>query len=294
MKLHVTTASVAGLLLVACPLDAARAQDTARDGNREVSVGIGIPGSIEFHGSVGAAVVAVPDYEGSDGYAATVLPLIDIRQPGFLFLEGASVNPNDGMASVGWNALNFTYSAGSEEKLRLSLGPLVRYSGGRDQDDNDVLNGLGDIDGSAGVGAFFEASAGPWSADMTAVPQDAGGSGDGILVAFGAKYTAQVNDRFVVSTGISSSWGDDDYMQGFYGVTSSQAISSGLAVFDADSGFKDVGVQLGASYEIAENWLISGQVGYQRLLNDAADSPLVDDNGSPDQVRVLLGAAYRF
>ena len=134
MKLFVTNATIAASLLVAYPLDAACAQDTASAGDRKVSLGIGIPESIDFHGSVGVAVGLVPDYEGSDDYAATVLPLVDIRQPGFLFLEGASVNPNDGLASVGWNALNFTYSAGSEEKLRLSLGPLLRYSGGRDQD----------------------------------------------------------------------------------------------------------------------------------------------------------------
>ncbi len=293
MKLIATTASIAAALLITGPLGAVHAQDAA-SGSRTVSVGIGIPDSIDFQGSVGVAAGVVPDYEGSNDYAAAALPLIDISQPGFLFLKGASVNPNDGLATVGWNAFNFAYSVGSEEKLRLSLGPLARYSGGRDQDDNDALNGLGDIDGSVGAGGFFEANAGPWSADVTVVPQDAGDSGDGILVAFGAKYTARLNDGFVVSTGISSSWGDDDYMQGFYGVTSGQAASSGLAQFDADSGLKDVGVQLGASYEMAENWLVSGQAGYQRLLNDAADSPLVDDRGSPHQFRALFGVAYRF
>ena len=294
MKLIATTASIAAALLITGPLGAARAQDAAGDGDRTVSLGIGIPDSIDFQGSVGVAAGVVPDYGGSNDYAAAALPLIDIRQPGFLFIEGASVNPNDGLATVGWNALNFTYAAGSEEKFRLSLGPLARYSGGRDQEDNDALNGLGDIDGSVGAGGFLEASAGPWSADVTIVSQDAGDGGDGILVAFGAQYTARVNDGFIVSTGISSSWADDDYMQGFYGVTSGQAAGSGLAPFDADSGLKDVGVQLGASYEMAENWLVSGQVGYQRLLNDAADSPLVDDAGSPHQFRALLGVAYRF
>jgi len=294
MKLIATNAAVAALLLITYPLEAARAQNAASNGNREVSIGIGVPDSIDFHGSVGAAIGLVPDYEGSDDYEVNVLPLVDIRQPGFLFLKGASVNPNDGTASVGWNALNFAYSAGSEEKFRLSLGPLVRYSNGRDEDDNDALNGLGDIDGSAGIGGFFEASAGPLSADVTVMSQDTGDSGNGVLIAFGAKYTAQVSNRFTVSSGVSSSWSDNDYMRGFYGVTDSQAVRSGLALFDAGSGFKDVGVQLGASYEMAENWLINGQVGYQRLLNDAADSPLVDDKGSPDQFRALIGVAYRF
>lgn len=294
MTSFATNATIATLLLASYPLDAARAQDSTIDESRKVDFGIGIPKSFDFQGSIGAAVGVIPDYEGSDSYAATVLPLVDIRQPGFLFLQGASVNPNDGLASMGWNALNFTYSVGSEERLRLSMGPLVRMNRGRDHDDNDALIGLGDIDGSVGIGGFFEASAGPWSADITVVPQDAGYSGNGLLVAFGARYTAQINDRFVVSTGISSSWGDDDYMQGLFGVTSNQAARSGLARFDAEAGFKDVGLQVEASYAIFENWSVEGQVGYQRLLSDAADSPLVDKRGSPDQFRALAGVAYRF
>lgn len=293
MKL-LAAAGIAAVIILAYPLEAARAQGAAGNANRNISLGIGIPDSIDFHGIVGVAVGMVPDYEGSNDYAATALPLVDIRQPGFLFLKGASVNPDDGWASAGWNVLNLAYAVGSSEKLRLSVGPLIRYSGGRDEDDNDALAGLGDIDGSVGFGGFLEVSAGPWSMDATVVSQDAGESGDGVLVAFGARYTARVSNGFTVSAGISSSWGDGDYMQGFYGVTSGQSASSGLARFDADAGFKDVGVRFDASYALAENWLINGQVGYRRLLSDAADSPLVDDRGSADQFRALIGVAYRF
>jgi outer membrane scaffolding protein for murein synthesis (MipA/OmpV family) len=83
-------------------------------------------------------------------------------------------------------------------------------------------------------------------------------------------------------------------MQGYYGVTSSQSASSGLAGFNADAGVKDVGVQIGATYELSRRWVIEGQAGYQRLLNDAGDSPIVDASGSRDQFRALLGVAYQF
>jgi outer membrane scaffolding protein for murein synthesis (MipA/OmpV family) len=48
---------------------------------------------------------------------------------------------------------------------------------------------------------------------------------------------------------------------------------SGLATFNASDGVKDVGVTFALTYSITENWNIGGLVGYQRLLNDAEDSP---------------------
>lgn len=297
MKLLIATTKLATILLAAHPFSAALAQGPASGGaikDRQISLSIGIPDSIEFHGGIGVNAGVVADYEGSDDFAVAVLPLVDIRQPGFLFLKGASVNPNDGLASLGWNAINFGYSKGSEQKLRLSVGPIVRYRGGRDEGHNDALKGLGDIDGGVGLGGFLEASAGPWSGDVTVAPQEAGNGHDGLLAAFGAKYTATASDRLTVSVGLSASWADDDYMQGFFGVTSAQAARSGLPRFDGDAGFKDAGIQIGASYAMSENWSIDGQVGYQRLLNDAADSPIVERKGSSDQFRALVGVAYRF
>ncbi len=68
----------------------------------------------------------------------------------------------------------------------------------------------------------------------------------------------------------------------------------GLAAFDGGSGFKDVGLQIEASYAVSDNWALNGQAGYQRLLTDAADSPLVDQEGSADQFLALIGVTYRF
>ncbi len=298
MKRPTITIIIICALLALHPTQAAFAQDTGRaktDRDRKISISLGIPDSLDFHGHAGVGVGIFPGYEGSQqSYGAVALPLVDIRQPGFLFLKGASVNPNDGLASVGWNALNFSYSKGSEQKLRFSLGPLVRYSIGRDEGNSDALNGLGDINGSIGLGGFFEASAGPWSADVTVAPQDAGNGDDGVLVAFGTQYTAKVNDKLVISPGIFSSWGNDGYMQGFFGITSSQATQSGLTRFDADAGFKDVGAQIRTSYTLSKNWRIEGQVGYQHLLNAASDSPLVNDKNSAHSLRTLIGVAYQF
>jgi len=274
------------------------AQDTPPQttaGDQEISVGLGIPETIDLQGYIGVALGVSPNYQGSDEVSAVGLPLVDIRQEGFLFIRGASVNPNDGYGSIGWNALNFGYSAGGERKFGLSIGPMIRFNAGRDEGDNSVLNGLGDIDDSVGSGGFIEARAGNWFADVGAVSQDAGDADDGLSVALRSGYTAQISERMSITPTVFSSWGNDDYMQGFYGVNSSQATRSGLAQFNAESGFKDVGIQIGTTYSMSDSFLINGQIGYQRLLGDAADSPIVDNNsGSRDQFRALIGMAYKF
>ncbi len=284
MKLFITTLTAINIL-VSFQTNVAFAQD------REVSVGIDIPDSLDFHGYLGVAAGAFPDYEGSENYEAIALPFVEIQQPDFLFLKGGSVNPNDGFGSLGWNALKIKYSVDGEQKAGLSLGPIIRFNHGRDENDNSRLNGLGDIDDSIGLGGFMEAKAGNWLAKINAISQDTGVTGDGFLVDFRSSYTAQISDRFSITPEVYTSWGDDEYTQGFYGVNTAQAERSRFNRFDAKSGFKNMGIALGTNYALSESILISGQIGYQRLLGDIADSPISDSN---DQYRALLGVAYKF
>lgn len=269
--------------------------DEITNNKRSLSVGIGFPDDSQpYQAEIGFGIGAFPEYEGSDDYAATGLPLIKIRKPGIFFVKGASINTNDGLASAGLTLLHFSYSEESNRRMQLVMGPLVRAYGGRDESDNDVLNGLSDIDRSVGVGGFIEFTTGAWLANLSVSPQDVGNDKDGTLATFDIAYTASLKEGLKLSTGLSTSWADDDYMQGYFGVTDAQAIQSGLSSFDGKSEFKDVGLQVKASYAVSPRWSLEGQVGYWRLLNDAADSPIVKDEGSADQIRGLIGLSYQF
>lgn len=272
-----------------------QAATSDRDGYASLSAGIGFPASTgALRGRVGPGIGIFPDYEGADDYSVNALPLVDIGKPGAFFLTGADINTNDGLASAGVTIFHVTYTGKSGHNAQLLMGPLARVHGGRDEDDNRALDGLGDIDKSAGVGGFMALNAGPWAANLIAVPQDAGDGRDGFLVTFDATYITSFSDDLTLSTGLSTSWADDDYMQGYFGVTDAQTTRAGLAQFDSEAGFKDAGIQLKATYTLSKHWVVDGQVGYWRLLNDAADSPLVEDEGSVNQVRSLIGLSYRF
>lgn len=277
------------------PVSAQETPPQATTENQELNVGFGIPETFDLQGYIGVSVGLSPTYQGSDEVSTAGLPLINIRQEDFLFIQGASVNPNDGYGSIGWNALNFGYGGGGERKFGLSVGPMIRFNVGRDEDGNSALKGLGDINDSIGSGGFIEARTGNWFADVSAVSQDTGVADGGLSVALRSGYTIEISERLSITPIVYSSWGNDDYMQGFYGVNSTQATRSGLAQYNAEAGFKDVGFQIGMTYSMSEKFLINGQIGYQRLLNDAADSPIVDNNsGSSDQFRALIGIAYKF
>lgn len=266
-----------------------------RPGGRSLSVGIGFPNIAEpLRGRVGVGISALPDYEGSDDYSAAAFPLIDIEKPGTFFVKGASINTNDGLASAGITVFHITYSGESNHNTQLLFGPLIRVYRGRDEDDNEILNDMGNIDASAGVGGFMTLSSGPLWFNLAAATQDAGDNNDGLLVTLDAAYTSSVSNQLALSSGLSTSWADDDYMQGYFGVTNTQAANTGLTQFNGKAGFKDIGVNFRATYTLSKQWIIDGQVGYWRLLNDAADSPIVDKEGSANQVRGLVGLSYQF
>ncbi len=286
----------AALLVAAHPWKASLAQEAVADRadpGRQISLGIGGPQALEENrAEIGVAVGVVQDYEGSDNFGLKALPLVDLAFPQF-FVKGAGADVNDGLASAGLTFLHFGYSDAAAGKAVVLLGPLIRYRGRREEGANDALDGLGDVGGSLEIGGFMKASAGPWSADLTAAQDVADGHG-GLLIALGTRYAAEVSDKFTITGGLSASWASENYMQSNFGITGRQAARSGIAPFDAEAGFKDVGLQLRASYAFAAHWSLEAQVGYRYLLADAGDSPLVDDTGSPHQFRALAGLTYRF
>ena len=83
-------------------------------------------------------------------------------------------------------------------------------------------------------------------------------------------------------------------METFYGITTGQALRSGLRQHDADAGFRDVFVNLASGYKFSEHWTLIVQAQYRRLVGDAADSPIVDDEGSPNSLVGGLGLSYTF
>jgi outer membrane scaffolding protein for murein synthesis (MipA/OmpV family) len=85
-------------------------------------------------------------------------------------------------------------------------------------------------------------------------------------------------------------------MQNSFGISGAQAASSqkNYSPYTAESGIKDVGLSASVSHAVTDHISVMLGAKYARLLGDAADSPLVDQEGDANQLQGMLGLIYRW
>ncbi len=230
--------------------------------------------------SMGAGLGFAPDYEGSDDY--TGVPML--------------------YAHAQWFSGRYVKLTGS--KLRANIishevfrfGPVANYRLGRDDavsvDDSKVKK-MKQVDDSFELGAFAGMEIDNWIFMVEAL-SDVSDGHDGFVLTLSVGYTWQVNNSWTLSLGASTSYADDDYMSSFFDVDVRNSQRSGLNIYDADSGFKDVGCNIVAVYKWTNKWSVRTSGGFTRLLNDAEDSPVVDDRGDENQLHLGVMAIYTF
>jgi MipA family protein len=219
---------------------------------------------------LGAGAIYGPTYEGAKDYETQPVPFFSISYGEKL--------------SLGFDGLSYEfYDNGS-----LSMTSKIGFGFGRKESDDPHLAGLGDIDGGASLGFGVNYEAGPMNffADLERDFGDA----EGLVGKFGAEISQPVG-QVLLGAGVSATWADDNYMQSYFGVTSAQAASSGLAQYEAGAGFKSAELELSATYMFAENWMLRGQVSVSEILGDAADSPIVQDT---TQSSAAVFVAFKF
>jgi outer membrane scaffolding protein for murein synthesis (MipA/OmpV family) len=67
-------------------------------------------------------------------------------------------------------------------------------------------------------------------------------------------------------------------MSSFYGINAARSATTGLPLFTPGGGFKNALLTVTACYQLSHNWSVGAQVGYMRLLGQAAKSPTNEDN----------------
>ena len=224
---------------------------------------------------VGGIVVVQPTYEGSDEYEVLGLPyLLPIFAGGPGFFDRIDAR---GIDDVRFKLVDMG---------GFVAGPLAGYNFGRDEDDGDLLAGLGDVDGGVVLGGFLGYG---WQWLMFDASYHHTLSDDGgFLVRLGIEAERPISDRVTLTGRVGTTYADGEYMDNYFGVDVATAL---VPVFDADAGFKDVHVKLGVKAELDERWSMRASAGYSHLLGDAADSPIV---ASEDQFTGLFGLSYKF
>jgi outer membrane protein len=207
--------------------------------------------------SIGITTGFNPDYEGSNDYEFGIGPSISASWRDTIFYKGKT---------LGVNLIR---------QKKLKAGLILTGASGRDEDDNDKLEGLDDVDSSIEAGGFVSYRMKPMRFRVEA-RQDVDSGHEGALVELSGGTTLPF-DAPLIFVSLGTTWASDDYMESFFGIDAKQSADSGLKRYSAESGFKDVNLTMTTGYSITNRWRIGGIIEYKRLVGDAADSPIVDD-----------------
>lgn len=221
---------------------------------------------------------AQPSYPGADDLSFIGYPSFSLRRAGTVERFSA---PDDG--------LSFSFLDDSA----LRFGVVGRFQGGRYLQDDRRLFGLNKIDWAIEPGLFVEY----WPVEFLRARAEIrhGINGHHGFVADLGLDLVQTFGAFTVSAGPRMSLGDSDFTQTYFGVTPEEAALNGVVTaYSPSGGITSVGATASASYNWSEQWSTTAFVSYKRLVGDAADSPIVKEFGSENQVGLGLTVSYSF
>ncbi len=231
---------------------------------------------------IGLGVGAYPDYFGSSDYNVGAAPI------GRLSLGGA----------------RFVRLMANEIRVNVldhpnwQLGPMGLWRFGREDVENSVVDRVHHIDDAISLGLFGGyvwrdpremrrmAGVGTWALG------DASGTYNGWTAGLNAYAMQPVAKMVTVAGGAAFTYGSGNYMNEYFGVTPADSLASGLPVYVPGSGVRDVRGWAAAILHLSPQWHVSAGAMYLRLVGNAADSPLVSEEGSKNQWIYGVGALY--
>jgi outer membrane protein len=233
--------------------------------------------------TLGAGAGAAPDYEGSDDYE--LVPLWNLRVANlyhpqtFIQLLGPRLRSNF-LPSDHWR-----------------LGLAGQFIKERDDVENNQVDELEKVDPSVMLGVIggYDFLADPQQDLVLEVEarQDVAND-NGFLATVRGVYGSRLTERWRFDASVGSTWASDDYMSSYFGIDAADAARSGLPEYSADEGFKDVSFGGALTYRLFERWSASALANYTFLIDDAKDSPVVDDVGDENQFFAGALVNYRF
>ena len=232
-----------------------------------------------------------PDYEGSDDYR--LIPAAALRAR----VAGIEISSN--------STYLYVDVIPSGEKMDILLGPIAGVRLNRSSKiKDDVVDLLPERKTAFEVGGFggvaFKGLTNPYDALTLRldVVKDVGNAHESTVITPTIDFGTPLSRRTYVGASLSAEWAGGGYADYYYSITPAEAITSGLAPYDADGGFKSwrLGLLVNQSItgDLTGGLSIFGTGSYSHLAGDFKDSPIVDDRGSASQWLAAVGLAYTF
>jgi outer membrane scaffolding protein for murein synthesis (MipA/OmpV family) len=213
---------------------------------------------------LGAGVEYETAYDGSDEYELELDPAGAVQYRwgnNLLFWEGFE---------LGWR--------GRLDDVWL-VQANARYESGREEDDSDVLEGLGDTDDElVGVVEVRRAVGEDWR-NWVAGRLMQGGSDFGSLGIFaaGRRFGRAIDGSGAEVFGFAT-FGSSEFLNRDFGVTTEQAASSGLPATNLSAGYRSVGLTGLYRHYLTRNLHLVAELGAEYYSSDIADSPITQQD----------------
>jgi len=259
----------AGVVAALAGLSGAASAQTVQE-NLSSSTGVTV--------TVGAEGRMTPSYDGSKSFDFMPLPLFDVRPMG---TAPRFHSPRDGFGVS-------LYESGG-----FSAGPVVYLQFARRSNKYSALRGLDDVELAYEVGGFADYWAVPWF--RTHVELRRGFQGHhGFIFDIAGDYVKPIQPDLTFSAGLRMRVADGAANGRYFNISPVESAASGMPTYHAGGGIRSVGVGTQLIKQWTPQWATHAFVEYDRLVGDAADSPLVQVRGTPNQFTIGAGFAYSF
>jgi len=259
------TALTAGLVLASLAAPALAQDDVEEvDADEPIRTRVGIGPNL------------YPSFPGSDDY--DIGPLIEFERA-------------RGDALFAFEAPDDSFGFSLVDSGGFSFGPVVNWEGARSAE--DVGADLPKVKFSIEPGAFAAVDLGERFRLRAEVRKGLTGHKGWIGIA-GADFVARDGDEWLFSIGPRVTWSDDRYHDAWWSVAPADAVASGLPAYDPDGGIHAYGATASFLTQFGPRWGIYTYAKYDRLVGDAADSPIVALLGSRDQLSGGVALTYVF
>ena len=220
------------------------------------------PGTDTWALHVGVAAVTQPEFIGADENQFNMLPFIRAY---YRFDEN-----NEFYLSGNKGGYNHRF----DKHWKVGIG--LTGTQGRNSDNDSRLAGMPDIGTAIEIGPWVQYRFNDTKL-RALLRYDISGQHDGQSIDFQVKQKVRLKPGIHFNAYADTSWADADYMDTFFTVTPGQAVA-GRPAYNASSGFYKANLGASFNYGLRKDVFIVVDGKVQRLLGDAADSPVTYSN----------------
>jgi outer membrane protein len=233
----------------------------------------------DWYLTLGGAGFVAPKFEGDNGRSLQFSPIISLGRQNAKQARFSSRNDNISFALIDQGSIR----AGVAAKLIMP----------RDDDTSDDLKGLKKVKLGGEVGGFIDIYPTDWIRARAEVRQGIR-SHSGLVADTSIDAFTDILPDLQLSGGPRATWATGNYFDTYYGVNAKESAASGLSPYNPGGGLESVGVGGALTWKATRNLTTSSFVEYKRLQGPAADSSLVKEKGSRNQLLIGLSATYKF